>query len=227
LKENDDFTLSLKGIPLKKCCSAKYLGVVIDENLTWKPHVQYLQKKLSCAVGIIGRLRYYLNHKNLIAMYYAFFYPYILYGVIGWGCASKSTLKPIQILQNKVLRIINKSTWRDHIENNVLYEKYRVLKINDLHKLEVGKFMYHCNMNTQPEIFQQYFLTLDKVHNYNTRSKVNKNYYLSSVRTDDGKSSIKFCGAQIWNKIPLALKTCSFYRFKKEYKKILLKNYSC
>ena len=47
----DEFSVSIRGIQLRNCHSAKYLGVIIDENRNWKPHVQYLQKKLSTAAG--------------------------------------------------------------------------------------------------------------------------------------------------------------------------------
>ena len=41
---------------------------------------------------------------------------------------------------------MNKSTWSDSVNNDLLYQKYEVLKINDLYKLELGKFMhfYHA-----------------------------------------------------------------------------------
>ena len=45
-------------------------------------------KKLSCAVGIIAKLRHYLNPKSLLSVYYAFFYSHILYGILGWGSAT-------------------------------------------------------------------------------------------------------------------------------------------
>ena len=38
------FTLTIKGIELYKCQSAKYLGIILDENLTWEPHIQYQEK---------------------------------------------------------------------------------------------------------------------------------------------------------------------------------------
>ena len=47
----DEFSVSIRGIQLRNCHLAKFLGVIIDENLNWKPHVQYLQKKLSTAAG--------------------------------------------------------------------------------------------------------------------------------------------------------------------------------
>ena len=171
LPNSCNFNISLNGISIEKCSKAKYLGLILDENLIWKAHVYHLQKKLSCAVSIIAKLRHYLNPKNLLSVYCAFFYSHILYGILGWGSATKTSLKPIQILQNKVLRIMNKSTWSDHINNNFLYQKCKVLTINDLQKLEVGKFMYFHHANSQPEIFQTYFLPIDQAHGHNTRSK--------------------------------------------------------
>ena len=79
------FAVTIKGIELEKCQSAKYLGIILDENMNWEPHIQFLGKKLSQAVGIIAKMRHYLNQKNLINLYYVFFYSQILYGILGWG----------------------------------------------------------------------------------------------------------------------------------------------
>ena len=98
LPNSCNFNISLNGISIEKCCKAKYLGLILNENLNWKAHVQHLQKKLSCAVSIIAKLRHYLNPKNLLSVYYAFF-SHILHGILGWGSATISSLKPIQILQ--------------------------------------------------------------------------------------------------------------------------------
>ena len=113
----------------------KYLGVILDENLDWKLHIKYLHTKLSQAVGILAKLRHYLNRKNLVVMYYVFFYSHILYGILGWGSATDTALQPIQVLQNKVLRIMNKITWRDRVTNNSLYLSDKILKIADVSNL--------------------------------------------------------------------------------------------
>jgi len=75
--ELNNFNVSVRGIKLEKCASAKYLGVILDENLNRKQHIHYLQLKLSQAVGIIAKMRKYLN---------------------GWGTASKTEQNNIQIL---------------------------------------------------------------------------------------------------------------------------------
>ena len=82
--------------------------------------------------------------------------------------------------------------------------------------------MYLYHVNDLPEIFETYFLSIDNAHHYNTRSKSNGNYFVNSVRTNSGKNSIKFLGARLWNQIDSQLKLNSYYRFKKEYTKLLL-----
>ena len=69
-------------------------------------------------------------------MYYVFFYSHILYGILGWGSATDTAFKPIQVLQNKVLRIMNKITWTDQVTNNSLYLCDKILKIADVYKLK-------------------------------------------------------------------------------------------
>ena len=101
---------------------------------------------------------------------------------------------PIQILQNKAIRIINNSTWKDHINSNNLFLKYNILKIEDIYKFELSKFMYLFYTNALPEIFDTYFLSTEHAHHYNTRSKSNQNYSLKFIRTNSGKNSIQFYG---------------------------------
>ena len=115
-----NFNMKLRGIKIQKSLFTKYLGVILDENLDWKLHIKYLHTKLSQAVGILAKLRHYFNRKNLVAMFYVFFYLHILNEILGWASATDTALKPIQVLQNKVLRIMNKITWRDRFTNNSL-----------------------------------------------------------------------------------------------------------
>ena len=171
-------------------------------------------------------MRYYLKEKNIVALYYVFFHTYLQYGILGWRSATKTILHPLQILQNKVMRIINRTTAEDHVKNNALYQKLKFLKIDDVYKLELRKFLYLYHVNDLPEIFETYFLSIDHAHHYNTRSKSNANYFVNSVRTNSGKNSIKFLGARLWNQIESQLKLNSYYRFKKEHTKLLLGCYN-
>ena len=64
-------TLSLNGINLNQEFSIKYLGIIIDSNLSWKSQVSYIANKIKRNVGILSKLRYYVNLDILAKLYYA------------------------------------------------------------------------------------------------------------------------------------------------------------
>ena len=205
------------------------VGVQIDELSWWKTHIEFIKGKLSRALGILGKLYHYLNQKELIKIYYEFFYPHISYGILGWGSMNKTTLKTFQILQNKALRIINKISWNDYVANNTLFVKHHLLKIKDIYNLELAEFMYMSSQKTLLGVFQNYFLSLENnleskhyafslESKHYARSKSNHNYFLPCyVRSNNVKLSLKFKGVQLWASIPPNLKKYSFHTFVRKY----------
>ena len=114
------------------------------------------------------------------------------------------------MLQNEALRIINKISWNDYVANNTLFVQHHLLKVKDL---ELAKFLFYMSsQKILPEVFQNYFLSLQNVHKYYTRSKSNNNYFLPYVRSNNAKLSLKFKGAQLWASIPSYQKKYSFHK---------------
>ena len=85
-----DFSVKIKDENLEKCNSYKYLGVFIDKDLTWKPHVEYISNKISKACGALSKLRHCIGIDTLKTIYYALVNSYLRYGLIAWGNASPS-----------------------------------------------------------------------------------------------------------------------------------------
>ena len=92
---------------IERVTSCKFLGVIVDENLTWKNHINLIANKLSKIIGILCKARKFLNKSALLNLYYALFYPHILYCNNIWGNASKQDLWRIFKLQKMSIRIIN------------------------------------------------------------------------------------------------------------------------
>ena len=84
----------------------KYLGILIDSNLSFKQHIAAICKKISRAIGIMYKLRNYVNKKILLMIYYSLIYPFLIYAIPVWGVAYKVHLNKIHILQKKVVRLI-------------------------------------------------------------------------------------------------------------------------
>ena len=79
--------------PIKRVNSIKYLGVLIDNKLSWSEHVDYLNLQLARYSGLFTRLRRYVPNQILSLLYYSIIYSRIKYGILLWGTASNSLLK--------------------------------------------------------------------------------------------------------------------------------------
>ena len=75
--------------------------------------VEYIVKKIKRDIGILCKLRHFVNKEILVSLYYALIYPFLTYGRLSWGCTYETNLKPIFILQKKAVRIILFSAYDD------------------------------------------------------------------------------------------------------------------
>ena len=92
--------------------NVKYLGVVIDEKMSRKNHVNYLCSKLAKGCWAISKLRIYVDLHTSRIQYFSLIYPHLQYCISSWGRATKSVLKPFSIIQKRVLRLITKTPYR-------------------------------------------------------------------------------------------------------------------
>ena len=70
---------------IKQVTETKFLGVLIDQHLSWKPHIDFVSKKISKSVGIIAKARFYLSSQTLMTLYYSLVYPFLTYCNVAWG----------------------------------------------------------------------------------------------------------------------------------------------
>ena len=90
-KVDYDENLILYDNDLKKMTSlerknyVKYLGILVDSNLSWRYHIDYISSKISQGVGIISRVRHFLPTSTLLRIYRSLIEPYIFYGLAAWG----------------------------------------------------------------------------------------------------------------------------------------------
>ena len=100
----------------------KFLGITIDNTLSWKQHIDKIISKLNKACYIIRRPKLYLSHAALRMVYYAFFHSVMSYGLIFGGNSTNS--KCVFKLQKKAIRIIMGAK-----NNGSCREFFKLLKI--------------------------------------------------------------------------------------------------
>ena len=89
-----------------------YLGLVIDENLSWKNHIIMVTYKLSKISGVLHRVKYIYPQLVLVAIYKSLFIPHLNYGSLLWGHYFDIVSK----LQKKVVSPITNSAYIAHSE---------------------------------------------------------------------------------------------------------------
>ena len=164
------FNLSINNKQLKREYCIKYLGIMIDSHLSWKPQVDFVVKKIRRSIGILSKLRHYVDLSILLKLYYALIYPFLIYGIIIWGNTYESTLKPIFILQKKALRII---TFSQYDSPSPLFKSLQVIKFYDLVTFHIATFMYKFHNQLLPTAFHSFFIKVTNIHKYNTRLAAN------------------------------------------------------
>ena len=83
----------------------QFLGVIVDEHLSWKPHFEAVCIKVSRGVGVICRLRFILPEKVLITLYNSIVLPYLTYCSVAWGNTFRTHTDKLKILQKKVIAL--------------------------------------------------------------------------------------------------------------------------
>jgi hypothetical protein len=108
----------------------RFLGVLIDPQLTFKDHVQKLSNKLSTSLYYMRSVRHLLNQKALKYIYFALFHSHLIYGIQAWSCTTESTLKPLILKQKQAIRIVTGSKYNAHTAP--LFKQCNILPFPDL-----------------------------------------------------------------------------------------------
>ena len=141
--------------------------MLIDKNLTWKYHIDYIASKISRVVGIISRLRHSVPLNTLIQVYRSLIFPYTHYGIAGWGQAAQVYLRKVFILQKRALRLMFFAGNRSHAI--LLFVSANVLPLNMLYFETVCSLMHDISTNSAPQNICDLFTCSFDLHTYNTR----------------------------------------------------------
>ena len=85
----------IDGITLERETVTKFLGLIIDENVTWKAHINTISTKISKNIGILYRARLIIPRKQLNQLYFSFVHSYLNYANIAWSSAQKTKLSAL------------------------------------------------------------------------------------------------------------------------------------
>ena len=187
-------TMRFNNIEIKSENSIKFLGVIIDQNLTWKNHIEVVENKISKNIGVLYRASHLLDFKNLLKIYFSFIHIYISYANIAWASTFKTKLQGILKKQKHAARITFHANRLDHARP--LLKEMKALNVYQINLIQTLKFMHKTKYRIDPQIFLPKFREVH--HQYPTRFLQNSFYYERSACKTTSFTRI-FRGPSIWN----------------------------
>ena len=219
-KDRKKFKLTIRKYTIHEVDQFKYLGVILDNKLSWSQHINYLVTKLSQVAGILYKVRNLLPLKSRIMIYNSLAGSYLNYGTVAWGSATPTALHKLKVVQNRLIRYITFTPPRTNVDH--LFNFLNILTIQQLHFFETAKFVHSVHNHFSPTIFNNYFQSIS--HSYSTRTRQNSNFALPQPRTEKGKRSCVYTGVNVWAKVPQHMKNLQKKSFKYHLKKHILTN---
>jgi hypothetical protein len=171
--------------------STKFLGLIVDNMLSWKPHINYLINKLSTACYVIRSIKPYVNTNAIIMIYHSLFHAVMTYGIIFWGNSSHST--EVFKIQKKAIRIIMGCGSRESCRN--LFKELHILPLMSQYIFSLLMFVSNNR--------EQYFANFE-IHNMNTRH-IN-DLHLPRTHLSIYQKGVYYSGIKIFNSLPRNIK---------------------
>jgi len=156
----------------------KYLGVLLDNKLSWKPHVQKVKTQLPRAYGVLTKLKRYTTQSALKVVYNSLIHPYLNYSILNWRRASNATIQPLIKLQNKAIKIIKPTNTKSVGDP---FQHLNILSLPKIYTLSVGKFIHSYHNKLLLNHFDEYFIPMNSIHSYSTRLVTSKKLFLPEL----------------------------------------------
>ena len=195
-KPSPCISLQIDGEALAEVNKSKFLGVIIDNKLSWKEHISFVCRKVARGIGVIIKARKVLHSESMKCLYYSFIYPYMIYCNQVGGSACKTNIEPLLILQKRVMRIIRGVHPRSPSEP--LFITLKFLGCENIFKYLIGRLMYRI-YHGELSVLHCLFTKNSDIHVHNTRQKCH--YHMPLCRTNLGKCGLRYVGASVWNSI--------------------------
>lgn len=200
-----------------------FLGLTLDETMTWGPHIEGLRKKLSSLCGVLRKVSAFLPRACLESIYFSLVNSRLQYLVAIWGQATKQQLRGLQVIQNRCLKaILHKpflySTVQLYSDPSKPFlpiqalSQYQILL--QMHKIATVPTLHHNSAVKR------------RVHIRSSRQA--GSFVLEKPKTEMGKKRLAFLGSKLYNDLPPSCKAITrLHAFKYELRRILKQKIDC
>ena len=215
IPENFD-CIETENMPIKRVQMVQYLGLIVDENLYWNAHVDYVCMPLVKFFGIFNHVKHFVSKRIARQLYFSLIYSRINYGIEVYGSCMDEHLSKLQVMPNKLLKLLLKLDYRT--STSLIHYNVALLKIADIHVVNILSFVNECRAGRNPNIFKNYFTVPEATFNLRHKDRL----FVPLTRTELGSSRCAILGAKLWNKY---FDEVNPHLFKKSFRKRVTKSF--
>ena len=159
--DNNNNFLSINGKIINKVSETKFLGILIDDKLSWRPHILQLVKKLKSTCGRLYRIKNSLPSHLHKQIYHSLFESHLTYAISVWGGVSLNQIDDIFLTHKKCLRIMfgDAEAYLNKFRTCVRAREYKMQKL--------GKEFYESEP-TKPICCEHELLTVQNLYRFRT-----------------------------------------------------------
>ena len=184
--------LSINNQEIKRASYTKFLGVLSDENLSWKEDLKFTENKIAKTIGLMYKAKPFLDKDSLLSLYFSYIHSYIKYANLAWASTHKANLEKIHSQQKHAFRIVYNKDRCYHTKE--LFRSCNVLNVYKLKLLNTSTFMHKIKTGTSPAAFHTTFKMPS--HSYITRFS-SANYSKPKTRLPKSRFRISIRGPVI------------------------------
>ena len=203
--------LKINNAEIPKVTATKFLGIVIDDRLNWKPHIQSVKSNLSSILSIMYKTSKLITTARMYTLYCSIFQPYMSYCNEIWGNNYALNVKCLCIIQRKAVRIIGNADRLAH--TNELFKELYILNFPEFVQYKTAILMFHLFHGTLPIDLQNRFT----VHSTTRSTRRINTFVMVQARTNIKTMCLSVSGVKLWNSLSNNLRDCnSVIIFKSE-----------
>ena len=195
-----DSTLELcvEGSQVDQVRSIKFLGVTINDTLTWSDHISTVCTKVSRNINLLRRLSWFLPRSLLLLFLKSYILPSFDYCDVVWSGCSKSEAYRLETLLNYACRTVLRR--RKGSSASVARRELGLSTLASRRKFHLSLIMFKCMSSKSPAYLSELFSSPSS--HYNTRSVSSSQLNLPPNRSSYGQKSFSFMGAALWRSLP-------------------------
>ena len=196
-KTEDGLQLSISGNVVEQVRCFKFLGVYINDTLTWYDHIDKLCSKVTRSLHLLRRLSWFLPKNLLLLFLKSYILPSFDYCDIVWsGCTKQQSLCLESLLTIGCRIVLHRNR---NSSASAVRKELGLPTLASRRKLHLAQMMFKCLSSRSPTYLSDLF-PLSTSHHFTRASSSKLN--LPSFRTSMGQKSFSFLGASLWRTLP-------------------------